>query len=181
MQATLVTGTKGDRPRFRPAGLSALNGNLGSVPRSQAFTLIEVLVVVAIAGILISVAAVNLFPDQTQMARREAGNVALAIEHARDAAWFGGRPTAITFTDGRVREWRYAANQWQPDASRDASLGPDLRVTAMYVDGTPIQLEDRLVFMPDGFGIPFRVALAVRGFNWGVEGDVAGAVTLVER
>src|SRR3954465_11763016 len=89
------------------------------------FTLIEVLVVVAIAGILISVAAVNLFPDPTQMARREAGNVALAVEHARDAAWFGGRPTAITFTDGRVREWRYTGAQWQPDASRDQALGPD--------------------------------------------------------
>ena len=153
----------------------------GTGTKTGAFTLIEVLVVVAIAGILISVAAVNLFPDQTQMARREAGNVALAVEHARDAAWFGGRPTAITFTEGRVREWRYAANQWQPDTSRDAAMGPDLRVTGLYVDGTPLRPEERLVFMPDGFGIPFRVALAVRGFSWAVEGDAAGAVTLVEK
>ena len=57
--------------------------------------------------------------------------------------------------------------------------GPDS--TGLYLDGTPLRLDDRLVFMPDGFGIPFRVALAVRGFDWGVEGDVAGAVTLVER
>ena len=154
---------------------------LTSATGNRGFTLLEILVVVAITGIVIALAAVNLLPSDNEIARRESGNVALAIEGARDAAWFGGRPTAITFTDGRVREWRYAANQWQPDASRDASLGPDLRVTSMYVDGTPIQLEDRLVFMPDGFGIPFRVALAVRGFNWGVEGDVAGAVTLVER
>jgi hypothetical protein len=80
-----------------------------------------------------------------------------------------------------VREWRYAANQWQPDTSRDAAMGADLRVTALYVDGTPLKLDERLVFMPDGFGIPFRVALAVRGFDWGVEGDAAGAVTLVEK
>src|SRR5205814_845480 len=144
-------------------------------------TLIEVLVVVAIAGILVALAAVNLFPDQTQMARREANSVALAIEHARDAAWFGGRPTSVTFTDGRVREWRYDAKQWLADSSRDQALGPDVQVTGLYVDGTPLKANDRLVFMPDGFGIPFRVALAVRGFNWGVEGDVAGAVTLVEK
>ena len=31
------------------------------------------------------------------------------------------------------------------------------------------------------FGIPFRVALEVRGLPWGVEGDAAGAVALVER
>jgi general secretion pathway protein H len=143
--------------------------------------LVEVLVVVAIAGILIAVASINLFPDTTQMARREAGNVALAIEHARDAAWFGGRPTAVTFTEGRLREWRYGASQWTLDASRDQPLGPDMQVTGLYVDGTPLRPDDRLVFMPDGLGIPFRVALAVRGFSWGVEGDAAGAVTLVER
>ena len=148
---------------------------------SPAFTLIEVLVVVAIAGILIALVAVNLFPDQAQAARREAGNVALAIEHARDAAWFGGRPTAVTFADGRVREWRFLGREWQPDSTRDQALGPDVRVTGLYVDGTPLKPNDRLVFMPDGFGIPFRVGLAVRGFDWGVEGDVAGAVTLVEK
>lgn len=167
---------------MRPAGRPALQGNSAPRPRSQhAFTLIEVLAVVAIAGILIAVAAVNLFPDPIQMARREANNVALAIEHARDAAWFGGRPTAVTFSEGRVREWRYGGSQWTADGARDQALGPDMQVTGLYVDGTPLKAGDRLVFMPDGFGIPFRVALAVRGFSWGVEGDMAGAVTLVEK
>jgi general secretion pathway protein H len=178
---TLGTGTKtGDRPLFPSAGTRTVPA-VGKRGLSPGFTLIEILVVVAIAGILIALVAVNLFPDQAQAARREAGNVALAIEHARDAAWFGGRPTAVTFTDGRVREWRFLGREWQADNTRDQSLGADVRVTGLYLDGTPLKLDDRLVFMPDGFGIPFRVALAVRGFDWGVEGDVAGAVTLVER
>ena len=148
---------------------------------TKGFTLIEVLVVVAIAGILVALAAVNLFPGDAQIARREVGSVALAIEHARDAAWFGGRPTAVTFTDGRLREWRFSGNSWQPDAGRDHALADELRVTGLAIDGTPLPTAERLVFMPDGLGIPFRVALEVRGLAWAVEGDAAGAVMMVER
>ncbi len=137
--------------------------------------------VVFIAGIVVAAASVNLFPSDLQAARRETGEVALAIEHARDAAWFGGRPTAVTFTDGRLREWRYGAGGWQPDGNRDRALGATVRVTAIHVDGQPLPASERLVFMPDGLGIPFRVALEVRGLPLAVEGDAAGAVTMVER
>jgi len=136
-------------------------------------------VVVAIAGILVALAAANLFPSSQQAARREATNLALAVERARDAAWFGGRPTAITFTEGRVREWRYAGNAW--DGTREQALAADVRVTGLFVDGTQLQPNERLVFMPDGLGIPFRIALDVRGHPYAVEGDAAGAVAMVER
>ena len=49
------------------------------------------------------------------------------------------------------------------------------------VDGQELKPNERLVFLADGLGIPFRVALEVRGLPWAVEGDAAGAVTLVER
>ena len=143
--------------------------------------MIEVLVVVAIAGILISVAAVNLFPDQTQMARREAGNVALAIEHARDAAWFGGRPTAISFADGRARLWRHNGNAWQPDAARETALDAGLAIKGVTSDGQPIPTGERLVFLPDGLDEPFRIALEVRGLAWAVDGDAAGSIKVVEQ
>jgi general secretion pathway protein H len=144
------------------------------------FTLIEILVVVAIAGILVAVAAVNLFPSDQQVARREAARVALAVEHARDAAWFGGLPTAVTFGDGRVQEWRLAGAEWRPDASRTTALPPDMRLASVNVDGVPLDPRDRLVFLSDGLGVPFRIALDVRGLPWAVEGDAAGAVRLVE-
>jgi len=138
------------------------------------------MVVVAIAGIIVTLAAVNLFPSDLQIARREAGMVALAVEHARDAAWFGGRPTSITLSGGRVREWRLATDQWKSDEARSRTLETSVRVDSLFVDGERLKPDDRLVFLPDGLATPFRIALEVRGTPWAIEGDAAGAVTLVE-
>ncbi|HET9580912.1 MAG TPA: GspH/FimT family pseudopilin [Usitatibacter sp.] len=154
-------------------------GRPRSARRGGGFTLIEVLVVVAIAGVIVAVAAVNLFPSDVQIARREAAEVALAVEHARDAAWFGGRPTAVTLADGRLREWRLAGDAWTAAANARALPG-DLRVTAVHVDGQAVDPRERLLFLPDGLGVPFRIALDIRGLPWAVEGDAAGAVTLQE-
>lgn len=144
-----------------------------------AFTLIEILAVVAITGIILAVAAVNLFPGDAQVARREAAHVALALEHARDAAWFGGLPTAVTFDAGRVRKWRLSGSEWQPDSAKDQRLEDEVRVLAMHVDGQALAADERLVFLPDGLGTPFRVALEVRGHAWAIEGDASGSVKLV--
>jgi general secretion pathway protein H len=152
-----------------------------SATGTRGFTLVEVLVVVAIAGIVVAIASVNLFPSDAQVARREVASVTLAVEHARDAAWFGGRPVSVTFNEGRLRQWRYSGRSWEADEARDQPLAAGLRVTGLYVDGAALNANDRVVFMPDGLGIPFSVALDARGFAWAVEGDAAGAVTAVER
>lgn len=146
-----------------------------------AFTLVEVLVVVAITGIVIALAAVNLFPGDLEVGRREAGRLALALERARDAAWFGGRPTAVSFGPAGLRAWRYDGDRWQPDRDHDERFGEPLTVRGVSVDGQALAPGARLVFLPDGLGVPFRVALEVRALPWGVEGDPAGAVTVVER
>lgn len=151
-----------------------------SATGNKGFTLLEILVVVAITGIVMALAAVNLLPSDNEIARRESGNVALAIEGARDAAWFGGRPASVTFEPGSVRAWRYAGGEWRADASRDRNVDAQLRITAIHVDGQPLAPGDRLVFMPDGLGVPFRVAVEVRGLPWAVEGDAAGAIKLVQ-
>jgi general secretion pathway protein H len=147
---------------------------------TSGFTLIEVLVVIAITGIILAVAAVNLFPDERQLARREAAMVALAVEHARDAAWLGGRPMSITFAEGRLRTWRLTGDSWQADPSRERALEGGTRVVGLFVDGQELKLDERLVFLPDGLGVPFRVALEARGLRWAIDGDPAGAITLAE-
>ena len=151
-----------------------------SATGTRGFTLIEVLVVVAITGIILAVASVNLFPNDAQIARRESGMVALAVERARDAAWLGGRPTSVTFDQGRVRAWRLAGDSWRPISEGDHALEASMHVVGLYVDGQQLKPDERLVFLPDGLGVPFRVGLEVRGLRWAIEGDAAGAVTRVE-
>jgi type II secretion system protein H len=156
---------------------SATGTRTGEAP---GFTLVEVLVVVAIIGIILAMAAINLFPDEKQSARREATDVALAIEHARDAAWFGGLPAAITFEQDRVQEWRLGGNEWRADALHALRLPTSLRVGEIRIDGQVVAEAPRLLFLSDGLGTPFRVELGVRGMAWAVEGDAAGAIRLVE-
>jgi type II secretion system protein H len=145
------------------------------------FTLVEVLAVVAIVGILVAVAAINLFPDRRQVARRPAADVAIAIEHARDTAWFGGLPTSVTFEPGRIREWRLGGDAWRADEKHDLRLTDSVRIAAVTVDGQPLEGAGRLVFLSDGLATPFDVALDVQGLAWTVQGDAAGAVRLLER
>ena len=145
------------------------------------FTLVEILAVVAVAGILLAVAIVNLFPSEAQLARREAANLALDVEYARDAAWFGGLPTAVTFHEGEVRKWRLAGSSWQTDTAKHRRLESAVRIIAMHVDGQALAADERLVFLPDGLGTPFRIAIEVRGHPWAIEGDASGSVRLLER
>jgi type II secretion system protein H len=149
---------------------------------TRGFTLVEILVVVAIVGIVLVVAAPNLFPTDAEIARRETSNVALALERARDEAWFGGRATALSFEPGRLREWHLAGASWQPDDDTHSTrLSAELAVERVSVDGQDLKPGERLLFIADGLGSPFAVALRLRGIAWSVEGDAAGAITMNPR
>ena len=137
--------------------------------------------VVAIVGLVVALAAVNLVPSDREVARRETARLALAIESARDTAWFGGRPVALTFGEGRLQRLARERNAWRPDPAKDTSLGDSVRIATVSVNGRTLGAGDGLVFMPDGLDEPFRIALEVRGLAWAIDGDAAGAIRVVER
>lgn len=151
-----------------------------SATGTRGFTLVEILVVVAIAGIVLAVAAVNLLPSDEEIARREASLLALDLEAARDDAWFGGRPTAVSLSEGRMRVLRLASDRsWSPVPGRERRLPDAVQVASLAIDGREVDPREVLVFLPDGLGIPFRVGLTVRGLPKAVEGDAAGAVRAI--
>jgi len=80
-----------------------------------------------------------------------------------------------------LRGWRLGTNRtWEPDAANDRALG-EARVAAVLVDGEPLAPGQRLVFLADGFGVPFRVTLDVRGIRRVIEGDAAGSIVVAAR
>lgn len=181
MTASLPRDAHRARPTAASSARTPRSGN-GPGPECQrAFTLVEILVVVALVGLVVALAAVNLVPGDREVARRETARLALAIESARDSAWFGGRPVALQFVEGRLRRLARDGNAWRADAGRDTALGPGVRIAAVSVNGRPLAAGDGLVFMPDGLDEPFRVALEVRGLAWAVDGDAAGSIRVVER
>jgi hypothetical protein len=130
---------------------------------------------------VLAVAAVNLWPSDAEVARREAGLLALSLERTRDAAWFGGLPTAATFEKGRMRQWRFLPGDgWKEDVAQGRSLG-DVAVTGLAIEGVPLGQEQRLVFLADGFAQPFRLSIEVRGISRSIEGDAAGSMTLIDK
>src|SRR5688572_33201005 len=113
----------------------------------RGFTLVEILVVTAIVGVVLAVAAVNLFPSNAEIAARESGYMALSLERSRDSAWFGGRPTAVSFEERHLRHWRLGAGRtWEPDRANDRMLG-EASVASVLVDGEPLAANQRLVFL----------------------------------
>ncbi len=148
-----------------------------SATGNRGFTLIEILVVVAIAGVVLAVAAVNLFPSDEEVARRETSLLALDLEAARDDAWFGGRPTAVSLAGGRLSVMRLASGRsWSPVPGRERRLPDSMRIDSLSVDGRPVATGEVIVFLPDGVGVPFRVALTMRGLPRAIEGDAAGTI-----
>lgn len=136
--------------------------------------------VVAIAGIVLAVAAVNLFPSDTEVARRETALLTLDLEAARDDAWFGGRPTAVSLADGQVRALRLASDRsWASIPGRERRLADSLTIDSLAIDGRPVDARAVIVFLPDGLGVPFRVALTVRGLPAAIEGDAAGVLRAI--
>jgi len=80
---------------------------------NQAFTLLELLVVLVIVGILLGAVALNIRPDDQQVLQNEAQRVALLFQVARDEAIVRNRPIAFEADAYRYRFLIRQGEQWQ--------------------------------------------------------------------
>ncbi|WP_233865504.1 GspH/FimT family pseudopilin [Paraburkholderia adhaesiva] len=131
--------------------------------RAGGFTLIEMLVVLLIAGILISIASLTLSRNPRTDLNEEAQRVALLFESAGDEAQVRARPIAWQPIEGGFRFDVRTEDGWRP--LRDDLLGPrhwEGGVTGVEIaypgSGNDTQA-NRIVFGTEAVDVPVEVTL----------------------
>ena len=140
--------------------------------RPQAgFTLLEMLVVLVIAGLLVSLASVKLTRNPRTDLNEEAQRLALLFESAGDEAQVRARPIAWLPVDGGFRFDIRTEDGWRP--LRDDLLRPrrwDGGVTGVTIQyAGSDETAGRVVFGTEAIDTPMEVTLA----------SAVGSVTIV--
>jgi general secretion pathway protein H len=131
--------------------------------RADGFTLLEMLVVLLIAGLLISLASLTLSRNPRTDLNEEAQRLALLFESAGDEAQVRARPIAWEPVAGGFRFDVRTEDGWRP--LRDELLGPrkwDGGVTGVaitYPGSDDRTHADRLVFGTEAIDVPVEVTL----------------------
>lgn len=148
------------------------------------FTLIEVLVVVAILAVAAAVAVVSSRTDERGELMREARRLAAAMEHAALRAQLRAETLGVS---AQGREWRFwrrppDAAQWQPITSDDVlaahTLPPSMSVRPLQYAGRLLAADAIIPLRPTGRNEPYALAMNGRDAQIVLRADLLNRVAL---
>lgn len=84
------------------------------VQRCRGFTLLELMVVIALIGVLLGMVSFAIGPNPARQARQDAHAVAALIQQLRERAVLDGEEFGLRLSDGGYRALRLAAKGWEP-------------------------------------------------------------------
>lgn len=145
--------------------------------KQEAFTLLELLVVLVIVGIMLGAIALNAVPGDKQLVQNEAQRIALLLQLARDEAIVRNRPVAFEADASQYRFLIRQNDSWQA-LTEDAILrerafkrGPlELSIRPAVKEGLPL----RIVFGREPVDKVFVLTLALNGQSASVRADGIG-------
>ena len=161
--------------------LRTSTGRLSRQPaRETGFTLIEIMIVTVILGIALALTVANLQTDDRQAAQREARTLVLSLQALQDRAVLGGRALALGFTDYGGTVWELnERGEWQESRQQEAGArNSPLTIDALTLGATPVAPGTRIVFLPEGVGVPFELTASLRGQAVRIGGDALGNIAL---
>ena len=152
-------------------------------PAARGFTLLELLVVVVIAGITLGLVSFNAMPSQRQALQNEAQRIALLLQMARDEAIVRNRPIAFEAEPERYRFLIREEKAWQAIPNEDLFRERDFKrppVALLMDPPAPGQKNDvlRIVFGREPVDKPFVLTLAAGDVNVAIHADGIGHFTV---
>ena len=153
------------------------------VARRAGFTLIEVLVVLAIMAVVAATVVVMALPGDAEAARTDARRLAALLESAmREArangssiAWSAEREGYAFWQRGEDGDW-VLYPRTSPYRSR--AFAGSTELARIRVDGRDLAPGERVVFSPHGLRSELAVTVAGAGEQFTIYGDVIGRVSL---
>lgn len=148
----------------------------GAYPQ-RGFTLLELLVVLVIAGIVLGAVALNAMPGNGQLIQDDAQRIALLLQAARDEAIVRNRAIAFEIDDQRYRFLIRQNDNWQI-LTQDALLRErEFRRTPLgvtLIPATSERLPLRIVFGREPVDKPFALRLTLGSHSATIQADGIG-------
>ena len=160
------------RPSTRPSTLRA----------SRGFTLLELLVVIVIAGITLGIVSFNAMPSDKQSLQTEAQRIGLLMQTARDEAIVRNQPVAFEADQQHYRFLVRNEGVWQSITQDDMLREREFKRAPMLLSVSPATTEQtnplRIVFGREPVDKPFVLTLSSGDASAAIRADGIGHFTV---
>ena len=157
---------------------------LSPLRRGGGFTLVEILVVLLIAGLVIGLVAAIVQPNERALLRAEAERLARLLDLAVAESGLTGKAIGWTAEGAGYRFWRFREDTgWaeirDSDLLRARTLPQGMTISGLSVESGRPQAVVRLEFRPYGPPPPFVIEMSLGAQRYGVAGSAMGEVRAV--
>ncbi|MES2831942.1 MAG: GspH/FimT family pseudopilin [Pseudomonadota bacterium] len=146
------------------------------MPDASGFTLLELLVVLVIAGLTLGMVSFNAIPSERQILQKETQRIAILLQLARDEAIVRNRPIAFEADEQGYRFLMRQDNAWQLLTQDDLLRARPFQRPPVAVSISPTQTQPilRVVFGREPVDRPFLLTLASGDNSAAIRADGIG-------